>query len=98
MIVHAPSELLYLSAIPWGIVMCSEESIMRATIAVLMEPSKKPLAYGLYGLAFGAVWALGGYVYTALLVEFLYMFFYAFIVSIIAFYLYVVPTKQTKSL
>jgi hypothetical protein len=77
--------------------MCSEESIMRATIALLVEPSRRPLAYGLYGLVFGAVWALGGYVYTALLAEPLYMLLYALITSIIAFYLYVVLAKQTKN-
>jgi MFS family permease len=97
LIAYAPRELLYLSAIPWGIVMCSEESIMRATIALLVEPSRRPLAYGLYGLVFGAVWALGGYVYTALLTEPLYMLLYALITSIIAFYLYVVLAKQTKN-
>jgi hypothetical protein len=61
---------------------------MRASIAVLVEPSKRPLAYGVFGLVFGLAWALGGYVYTALLGEPLHMVLYAAATSAAATYLY----------
>ena len=89
LITYSPRELVYLSAIPWGIIMCSEESIMRASIALLVEPSKRPLAYGVFGLIFGFTWAIGGYIYTALLGEPLYMLLYALTTSIISLYLYI---------
>jgi len=88
MVAYAPRWAVYLLAIPWGIVMCSEESVMRASIAVLVEPSKRPLAYGVFGLVFGLAWALGGYVYTALLGEPLHMVLYAAATSAAATYLY----------
>ncbi len=88
MVAYAPRWAVYLLAIPWGIVMCSEESVMRASIAVLVEPSKRPLAYGVFGLVFGLAWALGGYVYTALLGEPLHMVLYAAAMSAAATYLY----------
>jgi MFS family permease len=89
LLIYAPRGLLYLTAIPWGVVMCSEESIMRATIAVLVEPSKRPLAYGLFGLLFGLMWAIGGYIYTALIPEPVYMVVYALITSTISLYMYI---------
>jgi len=88
LVAYAPHELLYLSAVPWGIVMCSEESIMRASIAVLVEPPRRPLAYGVFGLVFGLAWAIGGYVYTSLLAEPLYMLLYAVATSVASLYLY----------
>lgn len=88
LLVYTPIELIYLAAIPWGIVMCSEESIMRATIAVLVEPSKRPLAYGLFGLLFGSIWALGGFIYTAILGSPVYMVIYAVATSLLSLYLY----------
>lgn len=89
LLIYAPRGLLYLTAIPWGVVMCSEESIMRATIAVLVEPSKRPLAYGLFGLLFGLMWAIGGYIYTALIPEPVYMVVYALITSTTSLYMYI---------
>jgi MFS family permease len=88
LVVYAPRELVYLSAIPWGIVMCSEESIMRASIALLVEPSKRPLAYGVFGLVFGLTWALGGYIYTALFGAPLIIVVYALVTSLISLTLY----------
>jgi len=88
LLVYGPRELVYLSAIPWGIIMCSEESIMRASIALLVEPSKRPLAYGVFGLLFGLTWALGGYIYVALFVNPLYIVSYALITSLISLHLY----------
>jgi MFS family permease len=95
LVAYAPRELVYLSAIPWGIVMCSEESIMRASIALLVEPSNRPLAYGVFGLAFGLAWALGGYIYTTLLGEPLYMLLYALITSITSLCFYAALKKTT---
>jgi MFS family permease len=95
LVAYAPRGLVYLSAIPWGIVMCSEESIMRASIALLVEPSKRPLAYGVFGLVFGLTWAIGGYIYTALLTEPLYMLIYAFATSTTSLYLYTILAKQS---
>jgi hypothetical protein len=68
--------------------MCSEESIMRASIAVLVEPPRRPLAYGVFGLVFGLAWAIGGYVYTSLLAEPLYVLLYAVATSVASLYLY----------
>jgi len=42
LVAYAPRELLYLSAVPRDIVMCSEESMMRASIAVLVGPPGGP--------------------------------------------------------
>jgi len=95
LVAYAPRELLYLSAIPWGIVMCSEESVMRASIAVLVEPSRRPLAYGVFGLVFGLAWAIGGYVYTSLLAEPLCMLLYALATSVASLYLYAVLAKYS---
>jgi MFS family permease len=89
LIMYAPHELLYFSAIPWGIVMCSEESVMRASIALLVEPPKRPLAYGFFGLVFGFMWAVGGYIYTVLIDKPLYMLLYAIMTSIASIYLYI---------
>ena len=94
LVAYAPRELLYLSAIPWGIVMCSEESVMRASVAVLVEPSKRPLAYGVFGLVFGLAWAIGGYVYTSLLAEPLHMLLYAIATSVASLYLYAVLARH----
>jgi len=88
LLILAPIELVYLVAIPWGVVMSSEESIMRAAIAVLVEPSKRPLAYGIFGLVFGFTWALGGFIYTLLLENPVYVLFYAISTSLISIYLY----------
>ncbi len=88
LVAYAPRELLYLSAIPWGIVMCSEESVMRASVAVIVEPSKRPLAYGVFGLVFGLMWALGGYIYIALLTQPFYMVIYALLTALISLYFY----------
>ncbi len=90
LIMYAPHELLYFSAIPWGIVMCSEESVMRASIALLVEPPKRPLAYGFFGLVFGFMWAVGGYIYTVLIDKPLYMLLYAIVTSIASIYLYII--------
>ncbi|MEM1642129.1 MAG: MFS transporter [Desulfurococcaceae archaeon] len=62
-----PRFFIYVLALPWGIVMCSEESVMRAALARIVEPSNRPIAYGVFSVTFGAFWAVGGYIYTTLL-------------------------------
>jgi len=96
MLLYTPSKILLLSAIPWGIVMCSEESIMRASIVKLVEPSKRPLAYGLFGVAFGLAWAIGGYIYSMILTSKIYLIVYTLTTAITSLYLYHILTSQTK--
>ncbi|MEM2500782.1 MAG: MFS transporter [Candidatus Bathyarchaeia archaeon] len=88
MIIYAPRELLFFSAIPWGVIMCSEESIMKASVALLVEPPKRPLAYGALGLFFGIFWALGGYIYTLLLAQPFYAVIYSAAINAISLYMY----------
>jgi len=63
-LLFAPRALTWLIAVCYGVVMCSEESIMKASIACLVEPPKRPLAYGVFGLFFGLAWAIGGFIYS----------------------------------
>ena len=97
MLIYTPQKpLLLLSAIPWGIVMCSEESVMRASIVKLVEPSKRPLAYGLFGVVFGLAWAIGGYTYSLLLASKIYLMVYTLTTAITSLYLYHILTSHTK--
>lgn len=89
MLLFAPNEFILLAAVCWGIVMCSEESIMKASIALIVEPSKRPLAYGAFGLLFGLFWALGGFIYGFLLESKLHTLVYTLVVSITSLTLYV---------
>lgn len=50
----------YLVAVVWGIVMSIYETNMRAAIPDLVESGRVALAYGTYGLIYGAAWMLGG--------------------------------------
>ena len=50
----------YLAAAVWGAVMSIYETNMRAAIPDLVEPSRRALAYGTYGLIYGSAWMLGG--------------------------------------
>ncbi|MEM4646037.1 MAG: MFS transporter [Zestosphaera sp.] len=51
---------VYLAAAVWGATMSIYETNMRAAIPDLVEPSRRALAYGTYGLIYGAAWMLGG--------------------------------------
>lgn len=59
--------LALLGMILWGIGFGAQGSIMRATVALLVPPSKRGRAYGILYLAFGSLWAIGsafmGYLY-----------------------------------
>uniref|UniRef100_A0A7C5UVY3 MFS transporter n=1 Tax=Ignisphaera aggregans TaxID=334771 RepID=A0A7C5UVY3_9CREN len=96
MLLYTPHKLLLLSAIPWGIVMCSEESIMRASIVKLVEPSKRPLAYGLFGVVFGLSWAIGGYIYSMFLTSKTHLIVYTLTTAITSLYLYHILTSHIK--
>jgi len=87
-LLYAPRELVPLVAVCYGIVMCSEESVMRAAVALLADPPRRPMAYGSFGLFFGFAWALGGVVYSAILANKVFMLLYALATSAISFALY----------
>jgi len=65
----APTALFFLSpsktmlvatAALWGAALGVVESAAKASVADLVEPSARPLAYGLYGFVFGACWMACG--------------------------------------
>ncbi|MEM1628787.1 MAG: MFS transporter [Desulfurococcaceae archaeon] len=88
-LLYAPRELIPLAAVCWGVIMCSEESIMRASIALIVEPSKRPFAYGAFGLLYGLTWAIGGFIYGFLLGNKLYVLTYAVITNTASLLLYI---------
>lgn len=51
---------MYLVSILWGTVMAVYETSVRAAIPDLVDSSKRALAYGTYGIVYGAAWMLGG--------------------------------------
>lgn len=51
----------YAMAAIWGIVMAIYETNMRAAIPDLVDPSRRALAYGTYGLIYGSAWMFGGF-------------------------------------
>jgi MFS family permease len=53
----------------WGVTMGCFETIMRASIADLLPPEKRALGYGVYGLVYGASWAIGSFIYVYLLLQ-----------------------------
>ncbi|MGC8974870.1 MAG: MFS transporter [Thermoprotei archaeon] len=50
----------YLAAAIWGAVMSVYETNMRAAIPDLVDAERRALAYGTYGLIYGAAWMIGG--------------------------------------
>ncbi|MEM1773427.1 MAG: MFS transporter, partial [Desulfurococcaceae archaeon] len=88
-LLYAPRELIPLAAVCWGVIMCSEESIMRASIALIVEPSKRPLAYGAFGLLYGLTWAIGGFVYGFLLGNNLHVLTFAVATNTVSLLLYI---------
>lgn len=57
---------VYSAAVLWGVVMGVYETSMRAAIPDLVHESKRALAYGVYGLIYGASWMLGGLIIGAI--------------------------------
>jgi MFS family permease len=59
--------MAFISAGFWGVAMGCYETIMRASIADLVDPEKRALAYGTFGLIFGLAWTAGSFIYAFLL-------------------------------
>jgi MFS-type transporter involved in bile tolerance (Atg22 family) len=57
----------------WGIGLGSQESIMRAVVANLVQMNKRGTAFGIFNLWFGIFWFLGsilmGYLYDISLIS-----------------------------
>jgi len=54
--------LVLIGMVLWGIVMGTQETIMRAAIADLTPVGRRGLAYGIFHTIYGASWFLGSYV------------------------------------
>jgi len=78
---------LFIMAITWGFLMGIYETIMRASIADLVDPGSRAYAYGLYGLVFGLSWTLGNVVMGYMLRNnlIIYLLIYVAIVEALAF-------------
>jgi len=50
----------------WGLVMGVYETNMRAGVADLVEPGKRAMAYGVFGLAYGLAWTAGAFLLATL--------------------------------
>ena len=57
---HPTRTALVATAALWGAALGVVESAAKASVADLVEPSARPLAYGLYGFVFGACWMACG--------------------------------------
>ncbi|MEM2293320.1 MAG: MFS transporter, partial [Nitrososphaerota archaeon] len=59
--------LAYIMAIFWGITMGISETIMRASIADIVNKDELAVAYGIFGMLYGISWSIGGFILTFLL-------------------------------
>ncbi|MEM2793762.1 MAG: MFS transporter [Candidatus Methanomethylicia archaeon] len=59
--------LTYLMAVLWGVTMGISETIMRASIADIADKGRLAIAYGIFGMIYGASWGIGGFILTFLL-------------------------------
>lgn len=59
--------LAYVMAALWGVVMGASETIMRASIADVVDGGGLAAAYGTFGMLYGASWSLGGFILAHLL-------------------------------
>lgn len=57
----------YAAAALWGVTMGFAETVMRASVADLVNEGLLALAYGVFGLVYGVAWTLGGFAITVLL-------------------------------
>lgn len=57
----------YAMAALWGVSVSVSETIMRASIADLVDTSRLAFAYGLFGMLYGVAWGVGGFVLASLL-------------------------------
>ncbi|MEM4576861.1 MAG: MFS transporter [Candidatus Nezhaarchaeales archaeon] len=59
--------LAYVMAVLWGITMGISETIMRASIADIVDRGRLAIAYGIFGMLYGISWGIGGFIITLLL-------------------------------
>ncbi|MEM1673466.1 MAG: MFS transporter [Candidatus Bathyarchaeia archaeon] len=59
--------LAYIMAILWGITMSVSETIMRASIADIVDRDRLAVSYGLFGMLYGVSWSIGGFIIAFLL-------------------------------
>ncbi|MEM2213889.1 MAG: MFS transporter [Candidatus Nezhaarchaeales archaeon] len=59
--------LAYVMAVLWGITMGVSETIMRASIADIVDKGKLAIAYGTFGMIYGSSWSIGGFMMTFML-------------------------------
>lgn len=59
--------LAYVMAVLWGITAGVSETIMRASIADMVDRSELAMAYGVFGMLYGSSWGIGGVIMTFLL-------------------------------
>lgn len=50
----------WLGIVFWGIVMGTQESIMRAAIAIMTRSDRRATAYGIFNAVYGFAWLIGG--------------------------------------
>ncbi|MEM4498176.1 MAG: MFS transporter [Nitrososphaerota archaeon] len=59
--------LAYVMAAFWGLTMGASETIMRASIADIVDKEGLAIAYGVFGMLYGISWGVGGLTLTLLL-------------------------------
>jgi MFS family permease len=52
--------LAWIGIFAWGVAMGLQESTMRAAVATMAPPTRRGLAYGVFGAAYGMAWMAGG--------------------------------------
>lgn len=57
----------YIAAVFWGFTMGISETIMRASIADIVNKDRLAMAYGVFGMLYGVSWGVGGFIITLLL-------------------------------
>ncbi|MEM4789716.1 MAG: MFS transporter [Ignisphaera sp.] len=88
----------YMVAVLWGITMGISETIMRASIADIVERDKLAIAYGVFGMLYGVSWGIGGFILTFLLqtsVELLIV--YATVTQMLSLIILIALNKQITS-
>jgi MFS family permease len=86
--------LVLIGMVLWGVVMGSQETIMRAAIADLTPVGRRGFAYGIFHTVYGASWFLGSYV-MGLLCELSinYLILFAVVMELISIPLFLLVRK-----
>jgi len=92
-------QTLFIMSIAWGILLGIYETVMRASIADLVEPGSRAYAYGLYGLVFGSSWTIGNVLIGILLNNKWknYLIIYVIVVEIISFIILLKIVKEQEA-